>query len=540
MGEELQGDIPTWPVRARTELTEERILESAEVGEDEGQAVCVRAIFGSMRERAKLYAEQMLLLTEFFTRDPDVSGCLDDADISAMKVALGLRCSIPQAEAQIRDAHRSVELMPQTFDALAAGDLPEDFHHYLLRRMRRLGDEQAGVVDAHVASWDLRSISRGQFERHVRLLVALVNAGTLTMPQSPMRDVRLDTTDPESGTATLLVSGPIPEITALAHRLDVSARDVQRAQRHALQDELEGPLPFDIDETLRERGRPLSLATLRYAILTHSMLDIDPVQETSTAYKILVTVPAMTLMGLEDAPATLNGITPIPAEQARDLAAGHSTWQRILTDPITGAYLPVAAETYHPTAQMRLQLRLRHPVCAAPGCARPTVLAAEDDHILEYDHEHPDRGGPTSLWNLHRLCWLHHQQKTAGRTDPVRDPEDSEDHARDAAGRSPISTTWDIDQEVRARTREERDLLTPILATLLATSWEQHQRAHADAARLREEQERTPPAQRSAEERRIIRRRAEGRPSTPPPKPSDGGDDPPPKPSDGRDDPPPF
>ena len=156
------------------------------------------------------------------------------------------------------------------------------------------------------------------------------------------------------------------------------------------------------------------------------------------------------------------------------------------------------------------------------------MLAAEDDHILEYDHEHPERGGPTSLWNLHRLCWLHHQQKTAGRTDPVRDPEDPEDHARYAAGRRPIGTTWDIDREIRARTREERDLLTPILAELLATSWEHYRRAHADAARLREEQEQTPPAQRSAEERHVIRRRAEGRPAAPPPKPSDGRSDPPP------------
>ena len=125
-------------------------------------------------------------------------------------------------------------------------------------------------------------------------------------------------------------------------------------------------------------------------------MDIDPVRETSSTYRILVTVPATTLLGVDDAPAMLEGTTPIPAEQARQLAAGESTWQRILTDPITGAHLPVTAETYHPTAQMRLQLRLRHPVCAVPGCTRATVIAAEDDHIIEYDHDHPGKGGQTS------------------------------------------------------------------------------------------------------------------------------------------------
>ena len=96
---------------------------------------------------------------------------------------------------------------------------------------------------------------------------------------------------------------------------------MQKAQRAALQDDAEGPFPFDIDGDLAERGRALSLATLRYAILTHSVLDIDPVQETRSPYKILVTVPVTTLLGMDDSPAMLDGLTPIPAERARDLAA---------------------------------------------------------------------------------------------------------------------------------------------------------------------------------------------------------------------------
>ncbi|PCC31092.1 HNH endonuclease signature motif containing protein [Brachybacterium alimentarium] len=522
MGDELESDIPVWPVRARHELTEQRIVEAAEVGGDVDQATRVRGIHRTMRERTMLYAEQMRLLTEFFTRDPEVEGCLDVADVSAMKVAVGLRSSTHRAEALIRDAHRSVELMPRTFEALARGDLPEDFHQYLLRRVRRLEDDQVRDVDAHVAVWELASISRSQFERHVRLIVALVSAGTITSPREPERDVRLEHADPASGTATLSVSGPIPEITALMHRLDMSARDVQRAQRHALESGEEGPLPFDIDENLRERGSALSLATLRYAILTRSMLDIDPVQETATLHKILVTVPAMTLMGRENAPGLLNGTTPISADQARALAAGQNTWYRILTDPITGAYLPVTAETYQPTAQMRLQLRLRHPLCAAPGCTRPTVLAAEDDHLIEYDHEDPGSGGPTSLWNLHRLCWLHHKQKTAGQTDPTRDVEDT-------SCREPVETTWTIDGDVATRTRADHDLLTPIIAKTLAATWQSHERLHEEAVHLREEEQATPPADCVAQERRSIVRRFFLPPRTdPPPKRSETWDEPPP------------
>ncbi|MGP5375702.1 hypothetical protein ACTXM8_06860 [Brachybacterium alimentarium] len=187
-------------MRARHELTEQRIVEAAEVGGDVDQATRVRGIHRTMRERTMLYAEQMRLLTEFFTRDPEVEGCLDVADVSAMKVAVGLRSSTHRAEALIRDAHRSVELMPRTFEALARGDLPENFHQYLLRRVRRLEDDQVRDVDAHVAVWELASISRSQFERHVRLIVALVSAGTITSPREPERDVRLEHADPASGT----------------------------------------------------------------------------------------------------------------------------------------------------------------------------------------------------------------------------------------------------------------------------------------------------------------------------------------------------
>src|SRR5699024_4512726 len=203
------------------------------------------------------------------------------------------------------------------------------------------------------------------------------------------------------------------------------------------------------------------------------VLDTDPVQETTSAYKLLVTVPVMTMLGRDDAPAMLEGTTPIPAELARELAAGQSTWTRILTDEARGTYLPVTPETYRPSAAMRRQLRLRHPVCAVPGCARPTATASEDDHILEYDHEHPARGGPTSLANLHRLCWQHHQLKTAGLLDPTRDPGEGEDP------RAPLTTRWTLGDDLRTTTQESTDLLTPRTARLLEHAWEEHQRRAA-------------------------------------------------------------
>ncbi|WP_299303923.1 HNH endonuclease signature motif containing protein [uncultured Brachybacterium sp.] len=506
--------LPAWSVRARRVLDEECIIEEATPGSlDAGR---VLDLHRTMRFRASLRAHQLRQLSTFFREDPEVQGLLDDADITALKVAAGLRCTYPQAHAQVRDAHLAVQWMPVTFTYLRRGELPEQWHHYLIRHTRRLTEDQARDVDAHMAGIEIPSVSQDTFEKHVRLAVALATAGSLPAPPSQSRNVEIVGVDTDTGTASLMVTGPIPEIQALAHRLDVAARTVQRAQRHALEAGVEGPLPFDIDRDLAERGTALSLRTLRYAILTHSVLDIDPVQETSRPYKILVTVPALTLMGHSDAPAMLDGMTPLPAQLARELAAGESTWQRILTDPITGAYLPVTAETYTPTAQMRLQLRLRHPVCAVPGCVRATVLAAEDDHIIEYDHDHPGQGGQTSLWNLHRLCWLHHKQKTAGLIDPARDPADDPAHGDGTTTAGPLETVWDIGRDIRLRAREDTDLVTPRLARTLERDWRTYQRAHEDAVRLHAEEKTRPRQERAAEDRRAAWARHRGRRIIPP------------------------
>lgn len=493
------AELTEWSVRARRVLDEKYLLEEVEEGSLEAGRVL--ALHRTLRTRASLYAHHLRQLATFFREDPEVRGALEDADMTALKVAAGLRCTYFQAWAKVRDAHAAVEWMPSTFTYLRRGDLPEDWHHYLLRRVRQLTEEQAREVDAHMAAVELPSISQDTYERQVRLAVKLATAGDLPTPPVMARDVEIVDINTEKGTASLLVTGPILEIKALAHRLDVASRTVQKAQRAALEAGEEGPLPFDIDRDLAERGAAMSLRTLRYAILTHSILDLDTVEETSTPYKLLVTVPATTLMGVDEAPAMLDGMTPIPAELARELAAGESTWQRILTDPITGAYLPVTATTYQPTAQMRLLLRLRHPICAVPGCSRPTAMAAEDDHIIEYDHDHPDQGGQTSLWNLHRLCWQHHQMKTAGRIDPERDPADDPGQGDGTTTAGALETTWMIDREIRARAREDTDLLTPHTVMAMQRASQAHQRVHDEAVRLHAEEKARPRAERAAEQR---------------------------------------
>jgi hypothetical protein len=77
---------------------------------------------------------------------------------------------------------------------------------------------------------------------------------------------------------------------------------------------------------------------------------------------------------------------------------------------------------YEPTPRIREYVIVRDGACVFPWCGR-NARRCDLDHIVPYDHDHPDRGGPTSTDNLAALCRRHHRLKTHGRwryemTDP--------------------------------------------------------------------------------------------------------------------------
>ncbi|MDN6400570.1 MAG: HNH endonuclease, partial [Brachybacterium sp.] len=76
---------------------------------------------------------------------------------------------------------------------------------------------------------------------------------------------------------------------------------------------------------------------------------------------------------------------------------------------------------------------------------------------------HPERGGPTSIDNLHRLHWGHHDLKTAKRVDPVREPDGS--------------TTWTVGSPplVTTNVSPRTDLATPRVAAAMVESWEHYE-----------------------------------------------------------------
>jgi hypothetical protein len=123
---------------------------------------------------------------------------------------------------------------------------------------------------------------------------------------------------------------------------------------------------------------------------------------------INVTVPVLSLLGVDDAPAQLEGYGPIPAELARRIAAHAPSFTRLLTHPETGAVLSVGRTTYAVPSDLKNWLRVRDRTCRHPGCNIP-ASRSELDHTTPWAH-----GGGTNHDNLAHLCRKHHMFKSEG------------------------------------------------------------------------------------------------------------------------------
>ncbi|WP_165831833.1 HNH endonuclease signature motif containing protein [Brachybacterium endophyticum] len=470
--------VPLLSATTRTPVTRQNASRHVQVSPTVAVDERVETIWdqGVHEARELAHGQRMLALSwkgrHLPEADRDAIRCEDIA------VATALRCTIDQAQRRIRDAHRAVDLLPHTHGLLGEGRFPAAWFTELLTRTSGLTDDEMAVVDVTVRFWDV-GIAPEQFTRSLGSVIARILSRRELPPHlAPENRRRVDLEQgPVPGLAAIRIQGPSHEVVAYARRLDTAARAVQNAQRHALEDG--SPIPWDPEGEVLETGMPLPLARIRYLLTTLTAPDTPRVHVPAERFRLGVTIPVMTLMGHDDAPGLLDGAIPIPADMARDLAAGQADWERILTDPAGGEFLPLPTDRYRPTQAMLEHLRDRRGTCGFPGCDRSATLATEADHVVEFDHDHPASGGSTSVGNLHLLCWQHHAMKTAGVIDPVRvEPHDSPTDRR--------GTLWDVGEGLRVFLEDDTDMATPDVVADLEHAWDELREARTKHRRARD------------------------------------------------------
>lgn len=153
-----------------------------------------------------------------------------------------------------------------------------------------------------------------------------------------------------------------------------------------------------------------------------------------TGPTVVISIPALTLLGAGDEAATLEGYGPIDLDTARRLAGEASSWVRLLTHPVTGAPLILDRQTYRVPAALRRWLGVTSPTCVFPGCNR----AARDcdlDHLTAWAD-----GGTTDADNLEPECRHHHRLRHETGWSPSHDPETG-----DLRWTSPLGATYEAD-----------------------------------------------------------------------------------------------
>ncbi|MGG7449350.1 DUF222 domain-containing protein [Plantibacter auratus] len=120
---------------------------------------------------------------------------------------------------------------------------------------------------------------------------------------------------------------------------------------------------------------------------------------------VQIAVPALSMAGVSDAPATLDGYGPIDPETAARIAVNAPSFTRILIQPETGAILSVSRNQYRVPADLQRAVRLRDGTCRAPGGGR-RARACDLDHSVAWQD-----GGATDVGNLACLCRHHHRMK---------------------------------------------------------------------------------------------------------------------------------
>ncbi|WP_426226087.1 DUF222 domain-containing protein [Pseudarthrobacter sp. DSP2-3-2b1] len=313
------------------------------------------------------------------------------------------------AGALLAQSYALATSLPRTLAALQAGTVSWQHAKVMVDETATLDREAAGELEAHFLDADAPNPAGGcaagempayRFRRKARIWRERHHPDSIEERHiKGAQDRCLEYAPEHDGMARLSAYLPADQAVAIWNRFTAIARGLQ------------GPHE---DRTLTQlRADAFAAAALR----SHTGAGTEVVAGAEAPgladvptprTEVLVTLPFLSLLGITEEPAMLDGFGPIPASMARELVAnGADSFYRVLVDPRDGAPLEISRTSYRLTKAMRNWLRMRDGRCSFPGCSNHS-LDNEADHLLAWHH-----GGSTGISNLGQLCARHHGLKHA-------------------------------------------------------------------------------------------------------------------------------
>jgi len=397
--EDLELDPLTWeqdlPFMAGPETRVEWAMVEADYAvrminqNTAGAVVAIHTVLAEARETPSVFVGPHA--------SPDDKGHVEFA-VRAAVSDLAVRMSLSEDTVLNYDRQATVMMSrtPKTWTAFRFGEVSPQNAKVVTQLADSLPDGDRDLYerfDDAVAELAVR-LTPPRFRARARVIREKLLGQSLEERTAAERAFRKVVFEPEpDGMAGIYYYGPADEATLIMARIDDGARALSR----------------DSDETR-------TLDHLRADVFANIMLGGSS-EGGGVGVKIGLLVPVMSLLGMDDQPATLEGYGPIDIATAKKLTAKAPSFYRILTHPITGTILDIDKTTLRIPADMRRWLEIRDETCTFPGCGRK-ARNCEVDHTVDRQY-----GGITKVTNLAHLCKKHHREKHHTRWQPEHLPD---------------------------------------------------------------------------------------------------------------------
>jgi hypothetical protein len=314
-----------------------------------------------------------------------------------LELAAALRITENAAGMLLARAELLVHRYPSVLRSLSRARMTERHAQILVDAFAGL-DPQVGARLEDRARELAESLPVGSFRRALQRLIDHEMAPTLSERyESAVRRRRVVIEPDVDGMSWLHALVPSVEAHAIHGRITAMAGAIRDADRGTARG---GAAPDGGPERSLDEIRADVLCDL----LIDGVVDAHPASAHGVRATVVVTVPALALMGIDGVgdPAMVEGVGPIPIERARELCGTATGWIRVLTHPETGVVVSVGRTRYRPPPELAKLVKWRAERCMAPGCGVP-ASRCQIDHSIEWA-----RGGETSITNTAPLCQGHH------------------------------------------------------------------------------------------------------------------------------------
>lgn len=356
------------------------------------------------RHLSWLQAKQVELLAAIGAHadgPPDEAGAdldglfLGEWDCAVEEVACALKLANSTAAQRLETARLLSRRHPATLGLLADGEISYQQARTVAEQCAVLAPDLAGRVEEALAE-KMPQQAAGQTRAAVRRQIHRVDpAGAEARHQERVRERKLLSYPQEDGMA--LFGAVLPAQRAAVMEQAVEAYAVGYGDDGRTLDQKRADALYDlvVRQSPGVRGSAAGAAGTGGATAV-----------------VHVTVPLDVLMGLDDGAGELKGYGPISASQVREIAfTAGSVWRRLVVQPESGLLVKADPLTYRPTADTVRHVVARDQYCAFPTCRMP-ARRCDLDHVRPFNHDRPERGGPTTPENLQPLCRRHHRLKT--------------------------------------------------------------------------------------------------------------------------------